>query len=110
MPAADNFNLAAQKPALGALVTAVEKNDVEGVRDLLAQGADVNETDECGNSGLIIAVSNGYLEMMQLLLKAGADVKARNDAGYDALSWSLMNSMDFVVPLVAAGGCCEWPE
>jgi ankyrin repeat protein len=55
---------------------AVNNQDVAQVRQLIAQGVDVNETDAKGDSPLIIAAYKGYTEIVKLLLEAGADVGA----------------------------------
>lgn len=58
------------------LVSAVKKNDLESARKLIERGADVNQTDNRGNSLLIVAAADGHGEMVKLLLDAGADLTA----------------------------------
>jgi uncharacterized protein len=54
-----------------SLIIRVGKGDVQGVRDLIAKGVNVNATDFRGTTPLINARN---LEMVRVLLDAGADV------------------------------------
>ena len=58
------------------LMRAVKDHDAAQVKQLIAQGVDVNELDSGGDAPLIIAAYNGYTEIVKLLLDAGADVGA----------------------------------
>jgi hypothetical protein len=61
------------------LVVAVLKADINKVKSLLAEGADVNYRDESGDTVLMDAVHlNQPLELILLLLDEGADVNAKN--------------------------------
>ena len=59
-----------------SLVNAVKNNDLQLAQKLISQGVDVNQTDNRGNSLLIISAADGYTEMVKLLLEAGADITA----------------------------------
>ncbi|HJU55956.1 MAG TPA: ankyrin repeat domain-containing protein [Pyrinomonadaceae bacterium] len=86
------------------LVRAVWEGNLREVKNLLAQGVDVNAVDEgAGNTALATAVSNGQLEFVQTLLAARADPNVRNQGGRTAL----MNldgdaSLEIVRALLAA--------
>jgi ankyrin repeat protein len=61
---------------------AAKANDVPKIRQLLADGASPNQTDEDGGTtGMHVAASNGNLQIMAILYKAGADINARNAVG-----------------------------
>jgi ankyrin repeat protein len=57
-------------------MNAVRKNDVARVRQLIEQGANVNELDANGDAPLVIAAFEGFTEITRMLLEAGADVTA----------------------------------
>lgn len=63
------------------LVSAVEYEDVEQVKMLIAKGARVNSKDKGydKNTPLHVAVENGNLEIVQILLNAGAKTGSKND-------------------------------
>jgi uncharacterized protein len=58
------------------LMDAVKGNQVARVRQLIQEGADVDELDDHQDAPLVMAAYQGHVEVLQLLLEAGADVKA----------------------------------
>jgi len=71
------------QPPMPVLCSAVTNGSELMVEMLLKYGADVNESDENGNTALHLATSNAVIGM---LLNAGANVHARNNNGETALS------------------------
>lgn len=71
------------------LVKAATKGDIERVKKLLAEGADVNYKPWGANPPLFSAVyfgsSEGHLAVLRLLLEKGATVDLPNGGGYSAL-------------------------
>lgn len=63
-----------------ALSRAVDNDDIEAVRELIANGEDVNAKDAGYDkiTPIFIAVENGNVEMVRLLIEAGAKVNVRN--------------------------------
>merc|ERR1711935_554872 len=57
------------------LMYAVDKNDMDLVKRLLANGADAKATDKYGNTALMFAASSGNEKSVELLLPM-SDVKA----------------------------------
>ena len=55
------------------LMRAALKGQVDEVRRLLNEGADVNQTIELGFTALILAAMKGHFEVIKVLLEAGAD-------------------------------------
>jgi ankyrin repeat protein len=55
------------------------------VKELILQGADINQRDYEGRTALMFAVVNGHYETMQVLLERGAEVNARSNQGGTAL-------------------------
>ena len=61
---------------VGVLSQAAAEGNLAKVRELLANGASVNETTSMGQTPLSFALRRGQLEVMRELLKAGADPNA----------------------------------
>ena len=68
-----------------ALMRAALDGDTERVKDLIHQGADINQRDDNGRTALMFAVINMHYETMKVLLEYGADVQAMSDEGGTAL-------------------------
>ena len=64
-----------------ALHDAVEDDDMEAVRQLVEEGADVEAKDADGDRPLHLAAQNGHLEVVRVLVEAGADLEAQVAAG-----------------------------
>jgi ankyrin repeat protein len=67
-------------------ITARRRNDIATVQDALRMGANVNEVNSVGWTGLMNAARDGNLEMVQALLAAGADVTIKSLGGLTALN------------------------
>jgi len=70
-----------------AIAIAADRKDDEGLRIveiLVAAGADVNATDEDGNSALVNAVKNRNAKLVTYLLDANADLRQKDKAGRTA--------------------------
>lgn len=80
--ALDTFDYVSRTP----LLCAVERNDLEMARLLIAAGANVDAHDEqrIGNTALREAAESGSLEMVELLLRAGADPRIEGWMGCSA--------------------------
>lgn len=78
-------------PAETPFLEAIRQRDVELVKKLISEGADVNHTDSRGFSPLLM-VAGGDFELIDILLKAGADVNAESKYGATPLINSTMCS------------------
>lgn len=69
------------------LMSAVRQNQVETVKALIANGADVNAkiAGSIEVTALMIAARYGYTDIMKILIDNGADVNVKSDRGYTAL-------------------------
>ena len=86
------------------LLQAAKDNDIEAVRRLLRQKADVNVGQGDGATALHWAARVDNLAIADLLLRAGAHVNAANDDGATALYLACTNrSAPIVDRLLAAG-------
>ena len=69
-------------------IEAVQLSDFRYLQILLYIGADVNTTDSCGNTLLILAAQHNNVSMCKLLRIHGADMNRKNLYGLTALSCS----------------------
>jgi len=72
----------------GELFDKVYVNDMEGVKKLLAAGADINEESEVGGAGTVTPLfiaSSYYEDMAKLLISKGAEVNTRTSKGQTPL-------------------------
>jgi uncharacterized protein len=68
-----------------ALMRAALDGNTETVKELIHQGADINQRDENGRTALMFAVINTHYQTMKVLLEHGADVNAKSNQGGTAL-------------------------
>ncbi|XDD54122.1 ankyrin repeat domain-containing protein [Leptospira sp. WS4.C2] len=86
------------------LFQALEKGNLELVKELLAEGVSINAKDSLGNSCLIKAVDEEELAIAKFLIQKGANVNLRNTTGETALYRAVYRgNLDLVKMLVAAG-------
>jgi ankyrin repeat protein len=82
--------------------------NLEAIKSLLEQGADVNAHDNDGSHALQLAAKRGDLEIVRLLLVNGADVNATNSSGYTALdSATYRGFVDIAKILVEKGAAVD---
>jgi cytochrome c len=92
-------------PALaGPLHDAAGKGDVETVRELIAEGFDVNQLDTMVGTPLTKAAECGQMEIVKLLLEFGADVSAMNDQGEEPIEFAGASAHFDVVDLLRENG------
>lgn len=63
------------------LHTAVKKEQIEIVSDLISRGADVNAKDKYGSTAVHLAVESKNVEILTTLLQSGADVNVVKHSG-----------------------------
>ena len=73
----------------------VNRVDLQGIKDLLAKGADVNAKDFLGGTPLHAAALRGHKEIVQLLIAKGADVNAKTNNGTTPLDRATMPNSPF---------------
>ncbi len=71
-----------------SLTNAVTSGDESAVSALLANGADVNETTNGGQTALILAVIFGRTNLVRILMNAGANPQLRDNLGLNAVEWA----------------------
>jgi len=70
------------------LVEASNMGNLEQVKSLIKQGADINFKSNAGITALMKASQGGDLEIVKLLIKSGADIHIKNKRGQTALTWT----------------------
>jgi len=91
----------------GELYDKVVQNDIEAVKKLLAEGADINEQVEVGGAGimtpLLAACFYRYEDMAILLISKGADVNVKTSRGETPLMGACFFSEKIAMLLVSKG-------
>jgi ankyrin repeat protein len=88
----------------GELINAVRAGKLVEVRDLIAQGADINTKNTAGKSVLMMAANLGNSRIVDILLAEGADVNAKDNQESTALiAAAYQGDLHIVKALVAQG-------
>lgn len=77
---------------------------VQVIRDMLPGVQDVDETDENGNTALMLAGYNGHTEIVKLLLDRGADINHLNSDGRNVLMYTASGPYPETVELLLERG------
>ena len=86
------------------LHAAVRGRNIEGVRELIAKGAKLDEQDKDGATPLHIAVSKGNTEIAKLLLDKGADPNIPNNEGFTPLHVAVENGNKGIAEFLLSKG------
>jgi len=88
-----------------ALFEAVEKTDIEQVRLLITEGADINAAGgDKALTPLHLAASRGHAEVVKALLAKGAEVNIGDADGNTALFWAIASRDEETVKTLIDGG------
>ena len=77
-----------QKELNNKFIAAAKNGDIKNVRELLANGADVDAKDKDGETALHWAACSGKVDIATFLIENGADVDAKSNYGKTALHWA----------------------
>ncbi|CAM9813030.1 unnamed protein product [Lampetra planeri] len=77
---------------------ALKNGDLDVVRDMVTQGADVNRLLEAGRRPLHYAADSGQLDILKFLLSNGADVNC-SESSHEKCSKLLVSAVDFIALL-----------
>lgn len=84
-----NIDAPVNEEGTTALIRAAQYGDTEGVKRLLAAGANVNAAGKTGGTALMNAAANGRAEIVNILINAGANVNAATEDGRTALMYAM---------------------
>ncbi len=90
--------------ASATVATAARQSDADTIRNLIAEGSDVNAPEADGTSPLLWAAYESSPEIVSMLLKAGADPNAANQFGVTPLLQASRYGDAAVVDLLLKGG------
>jgi TonB family protein len=85
-----------------SLLRAAADGEANIVTDLLAEGADVNETTEGGRTALMLAALLGHEEIVALLLNAGANAQLEDKVGLTAADWAARRGFPKITQLIGS--------
>ena len=93
----------AKAPDISLLKAAIDGN-IEAVKLLIANGADVNARDKDGETPLHKASSRGEKEIIELLIAKGADVNAKDNSSHEWTPIAVASSLEIIKLFRKHGG------
>jgi ankyrin repeat protein len=91
-------------PEITTIFYLIEKNNIGGVKELIAQGADVNQQESSGDTPVLRALFEGHEEIVLMLMEAGADVSIIESIGSTPMHWAVAMDMMNVTSLLVEKG------
>jgi len=82
------------------LIEAAENGNLEKIKELVKNGADVNSISDYGDTALMLASQYGQLEVVKYLLEKSADIHTKDEDGKTALMWASENGYTKIVELL----------
>ena len=92
-----------------SLTQAVTAGDESAVSALLANGADINESTNGGQTPLILAVIFGHTHLVRLLLRGGADPQLCDNLGLNAVEWAQRRGLNEALTILSNGPTSSSP-
>jgi len=83
---------------------ATKQGNLEKVRFLLGNGAEINSKDQYGQTALMNAAHSGQVELVRLLIEKGADLNATAKNNLSALMLALIARQPEVARLLIEAG------
>ena len=90
-----------KETASPSLVEAASAGDLSSVRTLLDGGADINGSNQGGQTPLILAAVMGHTELVAHLIEAGANPQLQDHLGLTAYEWSTRRGFSEISQLLA---------
>lgn len=89
---------------MNSLFSAVLSGDIDLLKKLIADGADIHHKAEFELTALMLASSLGHTELTEALLKHGANVSDRSESGMTALMFASSLGHSNVIELLLKHG------
>jgi len=100
----DTAAVSPETETTSSLHEAIVAGDIDEIKRLIDEGADVNAKDESGYTALYYAIWNEDKALIELLVSKGADVNLTAEEDYPPLYYAVMNNdFDSVELLLAKG-------
>ena len=90
------------------ILTYIENNDIQSVKNYIDAGYDINKQDNFGYTPLMYAIHNNKIEIVKLLLNVGADIDKQNNRGNTALTVAAYNNNREIVEILLDYGADEF--
>lgn len=87
-----------------ALFQAARDGDLNGVKDALKNGADIEAKESYGDTALNLAAENGHLELVKYLIETGANIENLGGAAKTPImNAAFAGHAEIVIVLIAHG-------
>ncbi len=97
-------NQATEYTGFTPLHMAIYRQDIQKVKDLLKEGAEVEPAEDTGASPMELAIASGNLEMVKLIHEHGADFISNDEERRDALGLAVKEGFIDVAQFLLANG------
>jgi ankyrin repeat protein len=97
-------------PYNGPLRNAANNGLIEQVRDLLQLGAEIDDSNQHGQTALLLAVRRHHVEVADILLEHGANPLARDKTNWTPLTAAVSNGDQVVVEAILNHSTAISPE
>lgn len=88
----------------GSLINSSRNGDFQKVKQMVAEGGNLNDRDHYGSTPLMVAAGGGHKDIVTFLLQKGADVNSKDKYGFSAIFCSMNNDHVSSVELLIKHG------
>lgn len=89
----------------------INKDDnYEVIKKMVEKGADIDDKDEKGWTGLMYAVAYNRVDMVDFLIDLGANIEEKDKSGQTALCKAVLFEVEDCVKVLIARGADEWAK
>ena len=92
------------------LLALSERGEVDGVQQLLAEGANPNTANDQGTTPLLVAIRRGHVDVVEALVEAGADVDQAGAWDYTPLMYAAIWGQTQIARILLRHGADPRPK